>query len=143
MPCASAMDRVLQCVASFGLLCSVASTIAASFSGLMFSFRPLRGASSRMPDRPELANLPRHFRTELFVVAKSRASCELEISAAAPSTMLIRNATFWEVLPARSNASISSRSPLLIVICSAVCAIRQTQDTQATAPSPGNSEAGH
>src|SRR6185437_4899209 len=38
---------------------------------------------------------------------------------------------------------ISSRSPLLIVICSAVWAIRQTQDTQARDRSPGNSEAGH
>jgi hypothetical protein len=80
---------------------------------------------------------------ELFVVANSRASCALGIPAAAASTILIRNANFWGVLPARSNASMSSRSPLLIVICSAVCAISQTQDTQAHTPSPTNSEAEH
>ena len=47
--CASAIERVLQCVACAGLDSNVALTIAASLSALMVFLRPLRGASSAMP----------------------------------------------------------------------------------------------
>jgi hypothetical protein len=48
----AAIRRVLQCVAFRGLVFKVASTIAASFSGLMLFLRPGRGASANIPSMP-------------------------------------------------------------------------------------------
>jgi hypothetical protein len=58
--CAAAIARTLHCVASFGGVFIVASTIAASRSAEIRLGRPLRGRSSRIPAMPSLSNRFRH-----------------------------------------------------------------------------------
>ena len=52
-PCASAIVRVLQCVAAGGLVCSVASTTARILASAMRGMRPGRGASFSRPAKRE------------------------------------------------------------------------------------------
>jgi hypothetical protein len=54
-PWALAIDRVLQCVVSFGVVCSVAFTIASTFLDEIFFLRPGRGASFSKPSTPASA----------------------------------------------------------------------------------------
>src|SRR5271156_6083323 len=59
----AAIVRTLQCVASFGVVLIVASTMAASFSGEICLGRPLRWRSSRTPVKPSLWYLLLHSNT--------------------------------------------------------------------------------
>jgi cysteine desulfurase / selenocysteine lyase len=58
--CAWAIDRTLQCVASRGVVCSVALTMASTFSGRIRLRRPGRGASFSRPATPALTYRSRH-----------------------------------------------------------------------------------
>src|SRR5437899_6715741 len=61
--CAAAIVRTLHCVASFGVVFIVASTIADSRSSEIRLGRPGRGRSSRIPLMPSLSYRFRHNNT--------------------------------------------------------------------------------
>src|ERR1039458_2408169 len=67
------MVRTLQCVASFGVVLIVASTIAVSFSGAICLGRPLRCRSSITPASPSLSYRRLHNKTVGNEVDRSRA----------------------------------------------------------------------
>jgi hypothetical protein len=88
--CAAAIARMLQCVASLGVVFIVASTMMASLSAVIRFGRPLRGRSSRIPRKPSLSYRFRHNKTVGTEVANFLASTRLATPSAAPRMMLIR-----------------------------------------------------
>jgi len=88
--CAAAIVRTLHCVASFGVVFMVASTIADSRSSEIRFGRPGRGRSSRIPLMPSLSYRFRHNSTVGTDVDSLRARTRLASPSAAPRMILMR-----------------------------------------------------
>lgn len=82
-PCALAIVRVLQCVASEGVVCRVASTTALILRGEILGIRPGRGASFSKPAHRKDKNRCRHSWTVGREMPNSRAMMWLKTPAAA------------------------------------------------------------
>ena len=77
-PWALAIERQLQCVSPAGFSCSVACTIAATFSGGIEGFRPLPGRTPENAFNPSCSNRSRHAAT---VVADRPATAAIRVLA--------------------------------------------------------------
>jgi hypothetical protein len=86
--CAAAIARTLHCVASFGVVFMVASTMAASRCSEIRLGRPLRCRSSSSPAMPSVSNRFRH--TVGTEVDSFRATTRFANPSAASRTMLMR-----------------------------------------------------
>src|SRR5690242_11287006 len=86
------MVRTLQCVASFGVVLIVASTIAVSVSGAICLGRPLRCRSSIAPASPSRSERLLLHAAVGNDVDRSRARTWFAVPAAAPKRMLTRRA---------------------------------------------------
>ena len=101
----SANVRVLQCVASGGVVCSVVSTMTLTCSlPKRWTLGP-RGGSCSSPTTPAAANRWRHKSTVGREVRRSRAMRRLDKPVRASRQIRARSTTFWGVDGARTQAS--------------------------------------
>lgn len=108
-PLLAAIERVDQCVASFGILSSVSLTTRSTSSSVIVRGGPGRGASYR-PSNPCDIYLLRHFPTVYFVTSNSFATWESGIPWLHNKTIFPRKATPCPRLRLRSMFSSASCS---------------------------------
>jgi hypothetical protein len=99
------MDRVLQCVSPGGVVSSVFTMMASTWSSDTVRGAPTRGSSSS-PSSRRSTNWPRHFATVVFVVRKRRATAVSDESRHA-NTIRARNAK-WRLMRARFVSRMSA-----------------------------------
>jgi hypothetical protein len=109
IPVAAAIDRVDQCVASFGCSSSVFTITRSTCSSLIERGFPGRGSSCK-PSRPRRANRPRHLPTVLALQSNSAAISVLDRPSAAAKTIRQRNASACALFGRRAHRSSTSRS---------------------------------
>ena len=95
-----AMDRVLQWVASLGVVSNVNAITRSTSASSIIRGRPLRGWSNR-PSSPCSKNRERHFPTVSTHTRKSVATLVLLWPSAEDRTILARRASAWAVLGRR------------------------------------------
>src|SRR5438552_438050 len=103
------MARVLQCVASRGLVSRVNVTTSSTRASLIVRGAPGRGSSSR-PSSRLARNRLRHFPTVCFVNRRCRATRVFVSSAAHARITRARCASAWAVVGRRAQRSSVSRS---------------------------------
>src|SRR5262245_30158299 len=108
-PLAVAIDRVLQWVASAGVVSRVRVITASTCASLIVRGAPGRG-SSRSPSRRRLRNRARHLPTVCLVSRSSRATIVLVLPAAHSRISRARCATACAVFGRRAHCSRTSRS---------------------------------
>jgi hypothetical protein len=118
-PRCSASDRVDQCVAFFGVLSRVVTTIRSTWSSVTVLGRPGRGSSNN-PSSRRSANRLRHFVTVGREIRSRSAISPLAKPSAAASTIRERNASACAVFGRRDQASSRSRSASVSSITTAV-----------------------
>jgi hypothetical protein len=118
-PDAFAIERVLQCVASIGIVSSVLVTTSAILSSPILRGAPQRGSSSR-PSKRFFANRRRQVPTVSREMPSSSAIAQLFMPSAANSTICARSASARATLRRRTRISKSPRSSLLKTIPTAV-----------------------
>jgi hypothetical protein len=109
IPVAAAIERVDQCVASFGCSSRVVTITRSTFSSPIVRGLPGRG-SSCSPSKPRLAKRPRHFPTVLALQPSSTAISVLDQPSAAANTTRQRKASACELFGRRAHRSNVSRS---------------------------------
>src|SRR3954452_25325157 len=134
-PTSAAIERVDQCVASFGVVSSVLTITSSTLASLIFLGCPGRGSSVKPSKRCSAKRL-RHLRTELTATPRSRAISLLFGPSAAASTIRDRNASACALVRRRSHASNCARS-------SAVNSIGTANGEGMTTPSPAPPELMH
>src|SRR5215210_7095965 len=112
IPVAAAIDRVDQCVASFGCSSSVFTITRSTSSSLIVRGFPGRGSSCN-PSKPRRANRPRHLLTVLWLQPRSAAIPMLDRPSAAANTIRQRNANACALVGRRAHRSSVSRSSSL------------------------------
>ena len=104
-----AMDRVLQWVASLGVVSKVNAITRSTSASSIILGRPLRGWSNRPSSRCS-RNRERHFPTVSTHTRNSAATAVLLRPSAQARTILARRANAWAVLGRRVHCSKVSRS---------------------------------
>ena len=117
-PDALAIERVLQCVASDGIVSSVLVTTSSIFSSPILRGAPQRGSSSR-PSKRLLANRFRHSPTVSRETPSSPAIALLFMPSAANITICARAASARAIFRRRTRSSNSLRSLSLSTIFTA------------------------
>ena len=97
IPVALAIDRVDQCVASFGFSSKVFTITASTWSSVIVRVAPGRGAS-KSPSRRSATKRERHLPTMAPETPSSAATMALVAPVAHPSTMRQRMASAWALL---------------------------------------------
>jgi hypothetical protein len=110
IPVAAAIERVDQCVASFGCSSSVFTITRSTSSSRIERGFPGRG-SSCSPSRPRRAKRPRHRPTVEPLQPSSAAISALDRPSAAANTIRQRNANACALDGRRAHRSSVSRSP--------------------------------
>src|SRR5262249_7375941 len=108
-PLACAIDRVLQCVASAGVVSRVRVSTRSTCASVIVRGAPGRG-SSRSPSSRRLRNRVRPLPTVCFVSRNSCATTVFVFPAAQPKMRRARWATAWAVFARRAQRSSVSRS---------------------------------
>jgi hypothetical protein len=109
IPSSAANDRVDQCVASRGVVSSVAVITASTCSSATVRGRPGRGSSSR-PSSRWATNRVRHFRALLMWMSSLSAIAVLLIPSAAANTIRERVANPLALIDRRDHANNWERS---------------------------------
>ena len=104
-----AIDRVLQCVASLGVVFRVSVTTRSTSSSVTARGRPLRGSSDR-PSSRRSTNRARHWPTVSPDTPNWAASVVLPRPSAQPGIILARGAKACAALGRRAHRSRVSRS---------------------------------
>src|SRR5664280_1073331 len=114
-PCALAIVRQLQCVSPGGFSCSVASTMAVTFSSGIAVLRPRPGFTFPNFFNPSSANRARQDVTLVGDTPSSHAIAVLASPRAASSSALARVTSRWAAVCDLASFSRISRWPLVIV----------------------------
>jgi len=114
-PKCRASERVLQCVASFGELCRVVSTIRRLCSASSRRELGLRGGSCSIPGTPACTKRSRQRTTVGREVLSSRAICRLDRPSLANRQIRERKTIFCGVEGARTHAFNCRNCSSLIV----------------------------
>jgi hypothetical protein len=109
-PTSPAIDRVDQCVASFGAVSSVLTITSSTCASLIVRGRPGRGSSVR-PSRRSSPKRLRHFRAVAWSMSRRSAISVFFRPSAASNTIRERNASACALDRRRAQRSNCSRSP--------------------------------